>query len=134
MGLSREDVFRKLRVPTDVIEQIESGKMKPLPSLTYSIGFIKTYCNFLEVNPEPYISELVMSRREPRGLIDQAVHGDAKDQPVWLRELIMWTTIIAIVALGWATYSVVFHPKSSDTPNLVQADTTDVRITRFPMR
>ncbi|HIA48396.1 MAG TPA: helix-turn-helix domain-containing protein [Candidatus Hydrogenedentes bacterium] len=134
MGLSREDVFRKLRIPIDVVEQIESGRMKPLPSLTYSIGFIKTYCDLLGINSEPYISELVMSRRERKSLIEQAVHGNAKDQPVWLRELIMWSAIIAIIVLGWVAYSIMFQPSSSDSTSQVQADTVDIRVPQFPMR
>jgi len=134
MGLSCEDVFRKLRIPVDVIQQIESGTMKPLPSLTYSIGFIKTYCEFLGINSEPYISELVMSRRERKGLIDQAIHGGVKDRPVWLRELIMWTTIIAILVLGWIAYGVMFHPTSNDADSRVQAGTLDIRVPQFPMR
>ena len=134
MGLSCEDVYRKLRIPFEVIDRIETGRLDLLPSTTYSIGFIKTYCTFLGLSPEPYIAELVMTRQQPKGLLNQAIHGNAANRPIWMHEAIMWTTIIAIIVLGWATYSVVFQPKSADLPNRVEADTVDIRVPQFPMR
>ncbi len=134
LGLSTKDLFRMLRIPLDVIEQIERGDMEPLPATPYSIGFIKTYCEFLDIHPEPYISELVMTRQAPKGILNQAIHGDVEDRPLWLREALMWATIIAIIVLGWATYSVVFQPGSADLPNQAQADTIETRVPTFSVR
>ncbi len=134
MGLSREDVFRMLRIPLDVIDKIESGELEPRPSMTYSIGFIKSYCDLLGLSPEPYIADIILAHREPKGLLNQAIHAKPKDQPPWLRETIMWVTVLAIMVLGWITYSVIFQPNAPDEPGGVQADTIDIRVPQFPMR
>lgn len=134
MGLSREDVFRKVRIPLHIIERIETGDSEPLPATIYTIGFIKTYCDLLGRNPEPYISELVTESQEPKGIINQAIHGDSNDSPIWLREAIMWGTIVALIVIGWVTYSVVFQPNTPEDAAPVQADEIDFRVPHFPIR
>ena len=134
MGLSREDVFRKLRIPLDVITRMETGQLDSSPSLTYCIGFVKTYCTLLNISPEPYIADLVESQREPKGILNQAILGEVKDRPIWMHEALMWATIIAIIVLGWVTYSVVFQPDSADIESQIQADSVDIRVPQFPMR
>ena len=134
LGLTREDVFRKLRIPSDVIKQIETDEMTQMPSMTYCIGFIKTYCQFLGANPEPFIAEVVMAHQKPKGILNQAIRGESEDRPVWLREAIMWTTIAAIIVLGWTTYHIIFSQEPSEQSNRVQAESVDTRIPQFPMR
>lgn len=135
--LSQEEVFRKLRIPLEFIRQIESGELGDVVANTYTIGFAKTYCSFLGRNPESHIADMRPIRARNKGLIDQAnkaLHAESSERPVWLTEAMMWATIIGIIALGWATYSLVVQSKPTDAANQVQADSIDSRVSRFPMR
>lgn len=136
LGLSREDVFRKLRISLEFIVHIETGQLQQCPANTYTVGFIKSYCDLLEVNPQPYINTL-MIEQAPKGLLKQTtetLRSQPSEQPIWLREAVMWAGVIGIVLLGWVTYSVVFEPNTPDTTQQVSADTIDIRVPKFPMR
>ena len=134
MGLSREDVFRKLRISLEFIERIETGQLLKCPANTYTVGFIKSYCDFLEMNPEPYINELTMAQSARKGLSKQTLTAEPAEQPLWFREAVMWGGVIGIIILGWVTFSVVFHPSTPEHSSRVSADSVDTRIPKFPMR
>lgn len=134
LGLSQEDVFRKLRIPLDFIRNIESGQLGDIVADTYSTGFVRTYCSFLGKNPEFYIAEMRSARKPARGLIDQAIHGDPSERPAWMTEAMMWAAIIGIIILGWATYAIVMPSNGADAPGRVQADSVDLRVPQFPKR
>ena len=134
LGLSQEDVFRKLRIPLDFIRNIETGQLGDMVADTYATGFVRTYCTFLGKNPELYLAEMRPVRKPSRGLIDQAIHGDPSERPAWMTEVMMWAAIIAIIVLGWATYAIVMPSKTVDGPGRVQADSVDLRVPQFPMR
>lgn len=137
MGLSREDVFRKLRISIEFIEFIETGQLKKYPANTYTVGFIKSYCEFLGKNPQLYIIELMMKKPAPKGLIKQTkqtLRAEPTEQPLWLREALMWGGVVGIIVLGWVTYSVVFEPNTPEEVNRVSADTLDLRVPKFPVR
>jgi len=124
-GLSRGDVYRKLRIPIDIITALEEGNVPALPSLPYTTGFIKTYCAYLEISPEPYIDAILAATRPTRRFI--RLSEAAPKRPAWLQEAAMWAGIVGIILLGWLTYSFVFHPESSPKDTQVQADTMDLR-------
>ena len=137
MGLSREDVFRKLRISIEFIQHIETGQLKQCPANTYTIGFIKSYCELLDFNPQSYINELVMERQAPKGILNQTkatLTSKPSEQPLWLREAVMRGGVIGIILLGWVTYSVVFQPNLPDNGKQVSADTIDMRVPKFPAR
>ncbi len=136
-GLSREDVFRKLRISLEFIQCIESGRLKECPANTYTVGFIKSYCELLGANPQPYIADLMMDQQAPKSILKQTkqtLTSEASEQPMWLRETVMWAGVIGIIALGWVTYSVVFQPTTAEDEQQVSADSIDMRVPKFPMR
>lgn len=47
---SLQDVADNLRIRKIYIEAIEEGNLKRIPSETYARGYIKIYCNFLQVD------------------------------------------------------------------------------------
>ena len=137
LGLSREDVFRKLRVSLEFIENIETGQLKQCPANTYTVGFIRSYCDFLDVNPQIYIAELMLEHQAPKGLLKQTketLASEPSEQPLWLREVVMWAGVIGIILLGWVTYTVVFEPNAQSEDQQVSADSIDIRAPKFPMR
>ena len=134
LGLSQEDVFRKLRIPLEFIRTIESGQLSEVVADTYTTGFIRSYCTLLGKNPEIYLAEMCPVRKPSRGLLDQAIHGDPAERPAWMTEAMMWAAIIGIIILGWAAYAIVVPSKSAENPVRVQAESLDLRVPQFPER
>ena len=52
-GLTLTDVHRDIHVPVAYIRALEAGDLDALPETTYAMGFLNTYCHFLELDPEP---------------------------------------------------------------------------------
>ena len=112
--LSIEDVYRLLRVPASCIRALEAGDMTSLPALTYAMGFLRSYCEFLELDPDPYLDclqECAAPAAAPGFLRMKAY--DKQHRPAWVSDAITWATISAILALGWFTYTVVVQPGAS---------------------
>ena len=49
-GQKLEDISKSLRIKYEFLESIEDGNYDCLPGLTYTIGFIKSYAQFLGLN------------------------------------------------------------------------------------
>jgi hypothetical protein len=63
LGFSIYEAFRKTRVPANYIEALEQGDILNLPATCYAAGFLKTYCEFLGLNPE--VPRVRASFRDP---------------------------------------------------------------------
>lgn len=124
--LSREDVYRKLRIPADFVAKLEDGNLNGVPSTTYAVGFLKTYCAFLEVDHRPYVEALLAETQPIRGFL--ATAADAETRPAWLSDAIVWASICALLAFGWLSYAVVFEPEAEEGRGQVQADSLDLRV------
>ena len=126
LGLSVEDAHKKLRIPIAFIEDIEAGNLENLPPLTYSVGFLSTYCRCLELPGTPFVDCLKECGKPSSGLLARLTGGDSpKRQEPWLRDLAAWLAISALLILGWVTYSVVVQPKGEATEGRVQAETVE---------
>ncbi len=125
MGLTVEDVYRKLRIPVEIVEAFESGQLDSLPTMTYAIGFLRTYCVLLELDPDCYTDALRESTRPATNFLGLPSGGDAVVKPAWWNEATAWAAITAILVLGWVTYSVLVQPASDRGDSQVQADTLE---------
>ncbi len=122
MGLSEVDVYRKLRVPAGFVRAIEAGNLDQLPPLTYTTGFLKTYCSLLEVDPETYVNDLATAMRPERGFLGLKDSRDPSFHLFWYNNLVAWAGICALLLLGWLAYSLVLRPGASPAENKVQAE------------
>lgn len=131
VGLTRMDVYRKLHVPADFVQALEEGAWERLPSAIYTVGFTRTYCAFLGLNPEPYVDAALLAgkhmRWNRRGL---GVSSGPSDRPAWVADMAMWVTILAVGVLGWLTYTAIVQPEADHRSSRVQAETLDLR---FPI-
>lgn len=125
LGLSVDDVYRKLRIPPSCVSAFESGNIEALPVETYSVGFLNTYCEFLGLDPEPWLEAL----RDAQLAIGREGKTSAKpaheERPKWVRDAIAWVAVCAILALGWLAYTVVVQPGADDQEQ-VQAETHEL--------
>ena len=110
-GLTLDHVYLKLRVAPQFIEALEAGDIAALPGKTYAIGFIKSYCAFLEEDPQPYLAALgSVTRQTPKKTSPvPAKHAEAR-RPSWFNEVIAWGAVVGILLAGWVAYSVVVRP------------------------
>ena len=123
MRLNVYEVFRKTRVPVKYIHALEKGDLRALPVSCYSVAFLRTYCQFLELDADRYVDTFRACSR-PSAIRFLRRKEDAHLRaPVWMHDLMTWAAVLAILALGWITYNVVFHPQADVTSQHVEAQT-----------
>ncbi|MFP4192824.1 MAG: helix-turn-helix domain-containing protein [Candidatus Hydrogenedentota bacterium] len=126
LGYSRDDVYLKLHIPSDMVRALEDGDIKPLPAPCYVRGFLQSYCALLELDPAPYV-EAYRQLLEP----DQSFHVLPVREPRsaepaasrWLTYAITWTAICGAAALGWFIYANIFQPSDDPAEHRVEAET-----------
>jgi cytoskeleton protein RodZ len=126
LGLSPDDVYRRLRIPAEYIVAIEAGQWDAIPAPTYSVGFIRTYSQFLGLEPDPYVDSYRECTRRVAPRIFQLSRQEDWVMPRWMQELTAWGTICALIVLGWFTYSTVLKP-TPEGQDRVEAGTLDYR-------
>ena len=59
-GFEIADIAAELRIPKAYLEALETEQHDLLPGETYGQGYIKSYCKFLKIDPEPYLDKFKM--------------------------------------------------------------------------
>ena len=62
---SLSQISSLLRIRQDYLKAIENGTPDDIPGTTYAIGFIKSYSNYLGIDPENYINSLKTKVQNP---------------------------------------------------------------------
>lgn len=125
LGLSVDDVYRKLRIPPSCVSAFEAGAVESLPVETYSVGFLTTYCEFLGLDPEPWLDALRECQLAVLREGKTTAKPDHEQRPKWVRDAIAWVAVSAILALGWLAYTVVVQP-GPESGERVQAETREL--------
>lgn len=60
-GYKLQDVQQATKIRTRYLEAIEAGDLSPLPGVVYVRGFIKSYCDFLEVDGQEMLDRYGLS-------------------------------------------------------------------------
>ena len=131
LGLSVEDVYRKLRIPFRVIEAFEKGDAGRFPEACYAAGFLRTYCDFLEVDGDEYLAILRQCAAPESRFQRLATSATSATSAAWFKELAAWAGVCGILALGWLTYAIVFQPEAQPDA-AVQAETLEIRVPSTP--
>lgn len=125
-GWTLLDVQRHIHVPLQHLQAIETGNIEALPVETYAVGFINSYCQLLELSPEPYIVQYrALRRARTSGPFRARRVFSSGQHPRWLEELIAWGAICALLLLGWFTYAVVVRPLAQSAQPRVEAGTPE---------
>lgn len=102
-GLSVVDIEKRLRLRRSHVEAIEAGRFDLLPGAAYIPAFLRTYANFLELDPEKVLSAYQSSGAVP---IKRPVALPAdfpiveKRAPIGLAVL----TVLLVVGAGYAVW------------------------------
>jgi len=123
LGLSRQEAYKKFRVPLTFIDAIEDGRIDDLPAPIFTRGFMKTYCEALGLSPDMVLNayEDHMHRPPVRGL-SRLRAANRANRPAWWDDAVTWAAIVGIVLFGWVTYSLLVRPGAPETNAHVQAE------------
>jgi cytoskeletal protein RodZ len=127
LGLSREEAYKKFRVPLDVVVALEEGTLDRLPAPVYARGFLRTYCEGLGLPPDPRLDKLEEALHQRPRFRMPFFRGPDRERPAWFDDVAMWGAIAGIVVFGWIAYSLVFDPGRQAHETGVQAQTVDFR-------
>ncbi len=128
MGLTRDDVFRKLRVPTEYLRSLEEGTLGNLPEMCYAVGFLRTYCLYLALDPAPYVDCLRECACVQSVLGRPGLGKGEGTRPGWMQDVYAWAALSAVLILAWVSYAIVIQPASESAEGRVQAETVDLQV------
>lgn len=74
-GLTIEQVARDTRISLRFLEALEAENFEELPAPVYVRGFLRSYANYLKIDPQPLLDSLVGGERLPPGGPDGFVRG-----------------------------------------------------------
>ena len=59
-GFDIADLAAELRIPKSYLEALETEQYDILPGATYGFGYIRSYCKFLKIDPQPFLDKFKM--------------------------------------------------------------------------
>ncbi|MBI4559765.1 MAG: helix-turn-helix domain-containing protein [Candidatus Hydrogenedentes bacterium] len=131
LGWSVDDVYRKARIPVSCIEALEDGNVRGLPAPCYTVGFLKSYCHLLGLEPDRYLDSLRSCLRPTHRFLRRPVRGETT-WPAWLGDALTWAAVCAVIALGWLTYMAAVRPRNTLKDGRVEAGTVELVIPPAP--
>ena len=123
LGFTQADIYRLIHIPCTYIEALEIGNLRALPGPTYARGFLRTYCEFLELDAEFFEDELHIAMKQapaPTGTWRPTLKN-LENLPTWKNDLATWGAICAVLLLGWLTYSAMIEPWANEAAKRVDA-------------
>jgi len=108
LGISLEQVYAHLRIPVRWLVAMEEDRFDVFDSPQYAKGFVRSYADFLGLDPEPLVQAVAASfPHRPRPQL-VAPGGEVPIRPVTppsrLRRLLGWAALAAAVAVVWLGY------------------------------
>jgi len=135
LGYSLEAAAGEIHVAPEHIKAFETGTFGPMPENTYVLGFLRSYCRFLDLEPEPFCDQYLICTRlkqsnSRRPFIGRNTKATPMDQETsrWANELINWGTICAVIIIGWVAYSTVIKPIAESWKTRVDAGAVEVEV------
>ena len=129
-GLDLSDVATKTRIPLRHLTAIEAGDYDLLPSITYSVGFVKAYARTVGADEVALSSALriELGQRPPEDRYEPSFIDEGPGGPIPTRGLAIATALIALAVLG--AYFIWFSPwavgRSADRITTEQTSTPDL--------
>lgn len=114
LGLTTQDVFRKIRIPLSYIAAIEEGDIDSLPAACYVQGFVRTYAEFLSLDANRFVDCFRACRRPTATgyAMPPKAARVASAPPIWLNNAITWVAVCVFFALAWFAYSLIVQPNA----------------------
>jgi cytoskeletal protein RodZ len=109
LGFSFADVHNITHVPVIYLRALESSDFDVLPAPAYTAGFLRSYCDCLNVGSERYVDlyEAAVSSRPKYFVARNAVQAQAVARRY--RNALAWCAACAVMAAMWFAWSAVFR-------------------------
>ena len=136
LQLSTEVVSAECAIPVSMIDALEGSALDRLPAACYTVGFIRSSCRMLGLEPEDYVGALRVAQ-------NGAAHGGRTRGSFVSRllrrlpipgiprvssEFQAWVLVIGATVLGWAAYSAVIQPSAPHDAAKAQAAEVELRL------
>jgi cytoskeletal protein RodZ len=121
-GVSLSDAARETRIRRGYLEALEAEDTATLPAAVYTRGFLRTYAEYLGLNPQAMVDLYQPSaRREPGPPLRAAVPRVAIPRQIPLRPVLYGISSIVFIALlgfAWNWYQDAQHALRADDTTL----------------
>lgn len=126
LGYTLSAVYRKIHISERCLEALESGTFDALPGPAYAVGFLKTYCEFLNLDAAIFVEDYRAATARPTGFLAMARTSGSDGIPPRWHDALTWAAICAFLALGWLAYTLVVRPEPNGPNDRVRAGTIEV--------
>jgi cytoskeletal protein RodZ len=137
IGLTRAQVFEKTRIPLEYIVALETGALGALPGAIYTLGFVKSYCEAVGLDPELY-ADIYRACSHPAAAPINVPKKVAPKQPIaalpkwngemprWATDALTWAAICGILLFAWVAFNSLVKPFAHDAKDRVNAGTVEL--------
>lgn len=108
LNVSIEQVYEQIRIPIASLRALEEERFESFPAIQYTRGFLRSYAEFLDLDPRPLLDQLgtaVGGDRKPELI---ARSGEVPIRPAVppspLRRLVRWGLLAVAVLFGVVVY------------------------------
>ena len=137
LGFSHSDITKHLSIPVDMVLALESGDITTIHHLSYTTGFLRSYCNFIGIEPETMVAALQQQSKSKNNTQRSATRSTFQLKLPQLQmpsiihsipsELVAWVSITLLVGLGWFTYNTFSPDHTYSNDNKTNAAEIDLR-------
>lgn len=119
-GQSLEAVYQATRIPRGLLQALEEERYSEFPAPVYMRSFLKTYCEYLELEFEPLWQKAAPPPREPGtdgdGAPEPSEPPDERDASVWASPAVfLLGGLVLLGLLGWVTVK-LFSGRKAPAP------------------
>jgi len=111
LGLGIKDVSSLLRIKAEYLSSIEEDQFEKLPVAVYTIGYIRCYAAYLQVDPEPVLSGYAGHLSYPQPPAVLPVSSSMKKVPFY-----QYLIFLAVLLLVGLTIFIATRQDYTDTP------------------
>lgn len=101
-GKSIQDVERAIKIRAKFIQALEADDFDAIPGDAYVLGFIKSYCDFLGIDPSAFLDMYRSEHETPKLQMPQPVMSSTHEHPRLPRFL--WVGALSVVLVVFAGY------------------------------
>lgn len=101
-GHSLEEVTKSTKIRTHFLTLIEEDNFKELPGTVFTTGFIRSYCEYLNISPEPLITQYIAQSSNQETDTPLKLYVPQKsEKKITPRIALISIMIIAIASVLW---------------------------------
>lgn len=135
VGRSLDEACMACSIAVEILKAFEEGDLDRLPPRPFALGFLRSYCQYLDLAPEGFLAELeevlYSIRRQNSATKAEKVRASLYFRLPSLhihlsKELKTWLAVCGLLLLGWFAYSTMLTLDSDPAQGRAQAAGVDL--------